>query len=134
VIDAAFESARDLLTPDVLTANTEYLEQLKTYMALRKRNVFNFRTVQKARFDFDFVKLDECAFLDVPTRLTEPVEIEFFHTDEQMALFGSFNTGVAGAARTMAKLCMPRMYRAMRSESLPDSSRVPGATTHVAAP
>jgi radical SAM superfamily enzyme YgiQ (UPF0313 family) len=134
VIDAAFESARDLLPTSVVKANAEYLAQLKSYMLLRKKNVFNFHAVQKERFDFDFVKLDEGAFLDAPVRLSEPIEIEFFHTDEQRALFGSFNTGVAGAARTMAKLCMPRMYRTMRSESLPESSRVVEATTQASAP
>ena len=118
VIDAAFKCAADVLSEDVLNANREYLAQLHGYMAERKRNVFNYDAVCKQRFDYDFVKLDESAFLDAPARLSAPVEIEFFHTDEQKALFGSFNTGVAGAARTMAKLCMPRMYRTMRSESL----------------
>ena len=83
VIEAAFSAARDLLPADVLQANAEYLDQLKTYMVLRKKNVFNFRAVEKAQFDFDFVKLDESAFLDAPARLSRPVEIEFFHTDEQ---------------------------------------------------
>ncbi len=131
-IDAAFKSARELLPPAVLKANAEYLAQLKTYMLLRKRNVFDYRAVHKDRFDFDFVKLDEGAFLDAPTRLSHPIEIEFFHTDEQMALFGSFNTGVTGAARTMAKLCMPRMYRTMRSESPEESSRTAEAIDQAA--
>jgi hypothetical protein len=122
VIEAAFKAAADLLPSGVLNANAEYLAQLKRYMALRKRNVFNFHAVDKQRFDYDFVKLDESAFLDAPTRLSDPIEIEFFHTDEQKALFGSFNTGVTGAARTMAKLCMPRMYRTMRSDSLAEYS------------
>lgn len=118
VIDAAFKSARELLPSNVLKTNAEYLAQLKTYMLLRKQNVFDFQSVQKDRFDFDFVKLDKAAFVEAPQRLSRPIEIEFFHTDEQISLFGNFNTGVAGAARTMAKLCMPRMYRTMRSESL----------------
>jgi radical SAM superfamily enzyme YgiQ (UPF0313 family) len=133
VIDAGFKSAYDLLPSAVLNANNEYLAQLKAYMTLRKRNVFDFREVNRKRFDFDFVKLDESAFLDVPQRLSRPVEIEFYHTDEQMALFGSFNPGVAGAARTMAKLCMPRMYRTMKSESLRDSSHALGDAVSPAA-
>jgi len=117
VIDVAFKCATDLLQPAVLEANSEYLAQLKTYMLLRKTNVFDFRVAHKDRFDFDFVELDKQAFVGAVRRLSRPVEIEFFHTDEQVALFGSFNPGVTGAARTMAKLCMPRMYRTMRSES-----------------
>ncbi len=119
VLEAAFQCARDLLPSAALEANSEYLTQLKSYMLLRKRNVFDFKAVYKDLFDFDFVKLDQAAFVAAPTRLSQPVTIEFFHTDEQIALFGAFNTGVTGAARTMAKLCMPRMYRTMKCESPP---------------
>ena len=117
VIDAAFEGARELLPPETLEEHSAYMTQLKNYMQLRKRNVFDFKAVYKDRFDFDFIGLDKVAFMDTPKRLDEPLEIEFFHTDEQTALFGSFNTGVTGAARTMAKLCMPRMYRTMTCET-----------------
>jgi hypothetical protein len=101
-------------------------------MLLRKRNVFDFHVVNRERFDFDFVKLDQAAFVGAPTRLSQPMEIEFFHTDEQIALFGNFNTGVAGAARTMAKLCMPRMYRTMKSESPAEFSRASDAIIEAA--
>jgi radical SAM superfamily enzyme YgiQ (UPF0313 family) len=126
VIDTAFRSARELLPADVLDANSDYLAQLEKYMVLRKKNIFDFRTAYRDRFTFDFVDLDRAAFREVPRRLSRPVEIEFFHTDEQIALFGNFNSGVTGAARTMAKLCMPRMYRTMKSESPRPSSHAPG--------
>jgi radical SAM superfamily enzyme YgiQ (UPF0313 family) len=119
VIDAAFQAATELLPPAVVSDHADYLSQLKTYMVLRKRNVFDFKSVQKERFDFDFLELDKTAFLASPERAAEPIEIEFYHSSEQVALFGTFHGGVTGAARAMAKLCMPRMYRTMRYESSP---------------
>ena len=133
VIDTAFESARDLLPSDVLEENSDYLAELKRYMLLRKKNIFDFQKVHKDRFTFDFLELDRNAFRETARQLDEPVEIEFFHTDEQAALFGTFHTGVAGAARTMAKLCMPRMYRTMKSESVRRSSQAQGDSISPAA-
>lgn len=114
VMATGFACAHDLLDPQILAENGEYLAQLERYMLLRKRNVFDCKQVFRDRFDFDFVGLDRVAFMDVPQRLDAPVEIEFSHDREQTALFGSFHdTGTAGAARAMAKLCMPRMYRVL---------------------
>jgi hypothetical protein len=117
VVEAAFGCARDVLPAAALEENAEYLAELQRYMLLRKRNIFDFRAVYRDRFTFDFVELDRGAFRTPPRRLDRKMEIEFFHTGEQAALFGNFNGGVAGAARTMAKLCMPRMYRTMKSEA-----------------
>lgn len=114
VIDAAFKSAGELLPSETLEDNSEYLAQLKAYMILRKRNIFDPKPVYRDSFNFDFLSLDRGAFQEVPARLEQPLEIEFFHSDEQKALFGNFNAGVAGAARMLAKLQIPRMYRTMR--------------------
>lgn len=117
VIDAAFKSARELLPAEALETNADYLKQLKAYMILRKRNIFDPKPIFSDRFDFDFCSLDQAAFQETPARLSQPLEIEFFHTDEQKALFGNFNTGVAGAARMLAKLQIPRMYRTMQPKA-----------------
>ena len=81
--------------------------------------MFDCKQVFRDQFDFDFVGLDRVAFMDEPRRLEQPMEIEFSHNHEQTALFGSFHdNGTAGAARALAKLCMPRMYRMLSTVPL----------------
>ena len=121
IVSTGFACARDLLAAEVLSEHHDYLAQLERYMRLRKRNVFDCKQVFRDRFEFDFVDLDRVAFMDEPRRLERPLEIEFSHNHEQTALFGSFHdNGTAGAARALAKLCMPRMYRVLSANPVPE--------------
>ena len=119
VVDAAFACVADLL-PVASAENREYLGQLKTYMVMRKANIFDYEQVSEGSFDFDFVDMDLNSFQAVPERLPRPIGIEFCHTQEQKSLFGNFNEGVAGAARMLAKLQIPRMFRTMNSRTHDD--------------
>lgn len=116
VVDAAFACVADLL-PVACVENREYLGQLKTYMVMRKANIFDYEQVSEGSFDFDFVNMDLNSFQALPERLLRPIRIEFHHTQEQKSLFGNFNEGVAGAARMLAKLQIPRMFRTMNSRT-----------------
>ncbi len=114
IIEAAFASARALLDDATWSANQVYLDELKAFMILRKRNVFDYEQVNQQSFHYDFMTETEKGFQKIPARLKSPIPVEFYHTAEQKRLFGSFNPGRTGAARALAKLQMSRMYRTMR--------------------
>ena len=115
IVAAAFEVAREMLPADALDDWSFYLDELRQYMILRKRNVFDYETVSAANFHYDFAELDARGFVGLPGAPGHDLRIEMFHTDEQKRIFGAFNPGREGAARTLAKLCVPRMYRTLRA-------------------
>ena len=82
--DEAFKTAEQILksrNPDALSKYKDYLIELKEFSKLRKRNVFDYEKRYQSKFSYDFKKLMEKEFDDLPEKLKEPIVIEFFTND-----------------------------------------------------
>ena len=82
--DEAFKTAEQIMksrNPDALSKYKDYLIELKEFSKLRKRNVFDYEKRYQSKFSYDFKKLMEKEFDDLPEKLKEPIVIEFFTND-----------------------------------------------------
>ena len=111
IMEVAHKIASRMLDDLGLEEYTDVLAQLKRYMCLRKSNIFEYEQVNKDRFWYDFRLLGNNDFPWPPARLTEPLQMTFFHSEEQKRLFRAFKPGLAGAMRILPRLAMAKMYR-----------------------
>ncbi len=94
-----------------------YLNQLKTFSLLRKRQVLDTSDRIEGCFDFDFPALVAINFNGDPMeyRLERPIECVIRHDDEQTSLIDGFvhayGTTVDGLGRILMSAPVPRMYR-----------------------
>ena len=58
-----------------------YLEELKIFSCLRKRNVFDYEKQYNHKFSYDFEKLVKSGFKEYPIKMKTPKEVQFY-TDE----------------------------------------------------
>ena len=87
--DEAFKTAEQILksrNPDALSKYKDYLIELKEFSKLRKRNVFDYEKRYQSKFSYDFKKLMEKEFDDLPEKLKEPIVIEFFTNDDTKSM------------------------------------------------
>lgn len=114
IIDVAFKVAYELLDENTIKTYSPYLSELKIYSILRKRNIFDLEKKYKHSFNYDFCELEENGFESLPTKLSKPIEITFYHTDKQKRLFDGFSSGLEGAMRIIARLAMAKTYRTLK--------------------
>ena len=61
----------------------DYLNELKEFSKLRKRNVFDYEQTYEAEFNYDFKNLMEKDFEVLPRKLDKPVKVRFFTDNEK---------------------------------------------------
>tara|TARA_Y100001936_G_scaffold149484_1_gene145863 strand:+ start:26011 stop:28140 length:2130 start_codon:yes stop_codon:yes gene_type:complete len=61
----------------------DYLNELKEFSKLRKRNVFDYEKQYESEFNYDFKTLMEKDFEILPQRLEKSVKVRFFTNDEK---------------------------------------------------
>lgn len=64
-----------------------YLNELKEFSKLRKRNVFDYEQEYESEFNYDFKTLMEKDFEILPKKLEKSVKVRFFTNDEQKLMF-----------------------------------------------
>lgn len=90
--DAAYSVASELVAardPELAASHADYLAELKRYSTLRKRDLFGDPTRYVQAFRYDFRRLYEAEFAELPVALPEPMDVVFEHTPEQIEMLNS---------------------------------------------
>lgn len=104
----------------------EYLSELHKFSLMRKRNPLDTDLSTTYKFHYDFVQLMDNKFLDDPfkARTAEGVEVEFYHSDQQIDLINSYakqyGTDLIGLGRIVLRANMNRLYRSARRLDMKD--------------
>lgn len=115
ITNVAFNVAYELLDENKKTSYSQFLSELKTYNILRKRNVFDFKKKYTSLFNYNFCELLENGFEGLPKKLSKPIKITFYHTDEQKRLFDGYDTSnLEGIMRILPRLAMIRTHRTLK--------------------
>jgi len=118
IVDAAFNAASALIGPDRLAEHASYLNELKSFIKLRKRNLFDYINISRQSFSYDFYELAENNFTGMPRRSDKAVKIKFYHNENQRKLFEGFTHDLAGAMRILPRLSLVKIYRSMERENV----------------
>lgn len=118
--DAAFGVASEQLREKDLEASRSYdayLSELKLYSTLRKRNPFDDTQRYVRLFQYDLRELFEQNFEGLPVKLHEPVQVVFYHTEEQRAMLSSqvsqYGTELNAIGRIVSRIAMSKLQRAV---------------------
>lgn len=117
VIHEAFCFAEELLREvgeSIYLEHAEYLEELKRFCIYRKRNVFDHRRSYRDRFNYDFESLAENDFKGLPQKLAEPVEIEFYSSQQQVKMMTVHGTDLLGIRKIFSRWDIGRLQRSLR--------------------
>ena len=60
--------------------------ELKEFIKLRKRNVFDYEKRYQSKYNYDFKKLMEKEFVGLPEKLKEPITVEFYTKDDTKSM------------------------------------------------
>jgi hypothetical protein len=119
--DAAFAVAREVLTeraPEVMARDGAYLDELKEFSLLRKRNLFPLTDTYTRHFRYNLQQQYETDFERLPVRLDEPEPVVFHHADEQREMLASqyaqYGTGINAIGRIISRIAMSKLQRAVR--------------------
>lgn len=130
--DVVFKIAKSLIEAHgkLDELSSLYIDELKRLSLMRKHQLFDTDKKISGTFNFDFVKLIGKNFgIDpISVRLKEPVELEIYHSDEQIEHINGykkqFGTSLVGLGRILNKAHIGSMYRsadyndAVKSRSL----------------
>tara|TARA_B110000467_G_C18314886_1_gene480785 strand:+ start:42 stop:2123 length:2082 start_codon:yes stop_codon:yes gene_type:complete len=89
IYDAAFSVSFELLEkqdPESYIKYKPFLEELKIFCKLQKRNVFDYDQIFEHTFNYDFQKLIHDKFQTLPEKSNTPLHIKFYTKDEQKQL------------------------------------------------
>lgn len=111
VIEVAFKVVEKLFAKNIPEMWTEYLNELKIFMRMKRVNFFNYDLNLKHDFSYDFIELAKGKFNDLPKKLPGSIELMFIHDDEQKEIFKSFGKGIDGAMRIIPRVGLPGLLR-----------------------
>jgi len=123
VHEAAFGAASELLRSkddSLLASHRQYLDELKLYSTLRKRNVFDLDARYSKQFSYDFQSLLENDFQGLPKLLDKPTEISFYSAQDtkEMIRFQQYvqGTDLNGIAKIVSRIPCAKLQRAVAFE------------------
>ncbi|MFO1463662.1 MAG: radical SAM protein [bacterium] len=117
VIEQAFEAVSDVLKAhdeSVFREYEDYLAELKRFSLCRKVNVFDYSRRCRDVFHYDFMSLNESNFEGLPERLPQPVELEFFSTQQQVRMMTIHGTDLLGIRKIFSRWDIGRLQRSIR--------------------
>ncbi len=122
--DAAFFVALEILkerAPQEFQNSKEFLEELKVFSYLRKRNVFDYEQKFTHKFSYNFEKLINSNFKEYPIKLETPIEIQFFADEKQKIMIKEKieenGSDVNGIGKIISKMLGNMLQRKLKFES-----------------
>ena len=122
--EAAFSAASELLRKKDAQGYEKYnsfLQELKIFSILSKRNVFDYEKEYSHKFTYDFQKLKNEKFSNLPIKLEKPTNILFFSSDIQKQLIkekiDENGSDVNGVGKIISKMLGTMIQRKLKFES-----------------
>jgi hypothetical protein len=122
--EAAFSTASELLRKKDAQGYEKYnsfLQELKIFSILSKRNVFDYEKEYSHKFIYDFQKLKSEKFGSLPIKLEKPTNILFFSSDIQKQLIKEKieenGSDVNGIGKIISKMLGTMIQRKLKFES-----------------
>ena len=122
--EAAFSTASELLRKKDTQGYEKYnsfLQELKIFSILSKRNVFDYEKEYSHKFTYDFRKLKSEKFSSLPIKLEKPTNILFFSSDIQKQLIKEKieenGSDVNGIGKIISKMLGTMIQRKLKFES-----------------
>ena len=122
--EAAFSAASELLRKKDAQGYEKYnsfLQELKIFSILSKRNVFDYEKEYSHKFTYDFRKLKSEKFSSLPIKLEKPTNILFFSSDIQKQLIKEKieenGSDVNGIGKIISKMLGTMIQRKLKFES-----------------
>ena len=122
--EAAFSAASELLRKKDAQGYEKYnsfLQELKIFSILSKRNVFDYEKEYSHKFTYDFQKLKNEKFSNLPIKLEKPTNILFFSSDIQKQLIKEKieenGSDVNGIGKIISKMLGTMIQRKLKFES-----------------
>ena len=122
--EAAFSAASELLRKKDAQGYEKYnsfLQELKIFSILSKRNVFDYEKEYSHKFIYDFQKLKSEKFGSLPIKLEKPTNILFFSSDIQKQLIKEKieenGSDVNGIGKIISKMLGTMIQRKLKFES-----------------
>ena len=122
--EAAFSAASELLRKKDAQGYEKYnsfLQELKIFSILSKRNVFDYEKEYSHKFTYDFRKLKSEKFSRLPIKLEKPTNILFFSSDIQKQLIKEKieenGSDVNGIGKIISKMLGTMIQRKLKFES-----------------
>ena len=126
--DAVFNTASEILRQrDFLAYQkyTPYLNELKIFSALRKRNVFDVEKEFEDEFTYDFQELIENDFEELPKKLKNSVKVFFYSTQEQKDLMkekiDENGSDVNGLGKILSRMMGTLLQRSLKFDNKIDT-------------
>lgn len=95
----------------------DFIDQLRTYSACRKRNLFRLNTEYSGVFSYDFTALLASDFRTTPRKLSEPVTIRFFANVEQTEMIQDQlhvqGNDLSGIAKVISRIPVAKLQRVL---------------------
>ena len=122
--EAIFSVASDVLKKKDIQAYEKYnsfLQELKIFSTLRKRNVFEYEKEYSHKFTYDFQKLMNEKFSSLPIKLEKPINILFFSNSMQKQMIKEKieenGSDVNGIGKIISKMLGTMIQRKLKFES-----------------
>ena len=122
--EAVFSAASDLLKKKDIQVYEKYnpfLQELKIFSVLRKRNVFEYEKEYSHKFTYDFQKLMNEKFSSLPIKLENPINILFFSNDIQKQMIKEKieenGSDINGIGKILSKMLGTMIHRKLKFES-----------------
>ena len=122
--EAAFSAASELLRKKDAQGYEKYnsfLQELKIFSILSKRNVFDYEKEYSHKFIYDFQKLKGEKFSSLPIKLEKPINVLFFSSDIQKQLIKEKieenGSDVNGIGKIISKMLGTMIQRKLKFES-----------------
>ena len=122
--EAAFSTASELLKKKDIQAYEQYksfLQELKIFSILTKRNVFEYEKEYSYKFSYDFQKLMNDRFTSLPVKLEKPVDILFFSSNAQKQMIKEKieenGSDVNGIGKIISKMLGTMIHRKLKFET-----------------
>ncbi len=119
--EAVFSTASDLLKKKDVQAYEKYnsfLQELKIFSILTKRNVFEYEKEYSHKFTYDFQKLMNDKFRSLPVKLEKPIDVLFFSNDAQKQMIKEKieenGSDVNGIGKIISKMLGTMIQRKLR--------------------
>ena len=125
IIDAAFACTKDLIGPECYVTYQDYLCELKKFMALRRRGLFDCTQTDSAWFHYDFPSQENSEWACEPNKLEHPIEISFLNTDKKKGTIESFDSSFAGIMRLIVRVRLPKLFRTTKETAQEHSHALP---------
>ena len=122
--EAAFSAASDLLKKKNIQEYEKYnsfLQELKIFSILRKRNMFDCEKEYSHKFIYDFQKLMNEKFSSLPIKLEKPINILFFSNNMQKQMIKEKieenGSDVNGIGKIISKMLGTMIQRKLKFET-----------------